>query len=160
MRHKSGIIGGIIVLLAAAAAVYGLTQMTISALPEPGPLETALASKARDWFISRAARGPLPLAPSDRSSSVDAGRPLFGMVCATCHGQDGRTPTPVGKSMYPRAPDLGMPEVQEMSDAEIFWVVKNGIRLSGMPGFADINTDEQIWQMTYFVRSLGGQPQH
>ncbi len=62
--------------------------------------------------------------------------------------------------MYPRVPDLSAPEVQELSDAKIFWVIKNGIRLSGMPGFADINSDEQIWQMTYFVRSLGGQPQH
>ncbi len=160
MRHKGGIVGIIVVLLAAAAGVYGVMQLSISALPEPGPVETALANKVRDWFISRAARSPLPQAPADRSSSVDTGRALFGMGCATCHGQDGRTPGPIGKSMYPRAPDLGAPEVQEMSDAEIFWVIKNGIRLSGMPGFADINSDEQIWQLTYFVRSLGEQPRH
>ena len=62
--------------------------------------------------------------------------------------------------MYPRAPGLGAPDVQEMSNAEIFWVIKNGIRLSGMPGFACINSDEQIWQLTYYVRSLGEQPKN
>jgi mono/diheme cytochrome c family protein len=45
-----------------------------------------------------------------------------------------------------------------MSDRELFWVIKNGIRLSGMPGFAKIESDEQIWELTYYVRSLGKQP--
>ena len=60
--------------------------------------------------------------------------------------------------MYPRVLDLGSPEVQEMSDRELFWVIKNGIRLSGMPGFAKIESDEQIWKLAYYVRSLGKQP--
>jgi mono/diheme cytochrome c family protein len=57
--------------------------------------------------------------------------------------------------MNPRVPGLRSADVQEMSDKEIFWVIKNGIRLSGMPGFAKLSTDPEIWQMTYYVRSLG-----
>jgi mono/diheme cytochrome c family protein len=60
--------------------------------------------------------------------------------------------------MYPRALDLGSAEVQEMSDGELFWVIKNGVRLSGMPGFAKLESDEQIWTLAYYVRSLGKQP--
>ena len=45
-----------------------------------------------------------------------------------------------------------------MSERELFWVIKNGIRLSGMPGFAKIESDEQIWELAYYVRSLGKQP--
>ena len=56
--------------------------------------------------------------------------------------------------MYPRVLDLSSPAVQRMSDQELFWVIKNGIRLSGMPGFGRIQSDEQIWQLTYYVRSL------
>jgi mono/diheme cytochrome c family protein len=51
--------------------------------------------------------------------------------------------------MYPRVFDLGSPDVQGMSDRELFWVIKNGIRLSGMPGFAKIKSDEQIWELTF-----------
>ncbi len=156
MRRKLWVIVFILVILA-AAAIYAVASMSISALPEPGVLETTLASSAREWLISRAARGPLPAAPVNDVSSLAAGRSLFGMGCATCHGQDGRTPTPVGKSMYPRVPDLGSLDAQEMSNAEIFWIIKNGIRLSGMPGFANMNSDEQIWQLTYYVRSLNEQ---
>ncbi len=160
MRHWRRSIGIAVVLIIIGGAAYGLTQMGISALSPPGPVETALATRAKDWLINRAARGSLPTAPLENASSIATGNSLFGMACATCHGQDGRTPTPLGKSMYPRALDLGAPEVQTMSDAEIFWVTKNGIRLSGMPGFANINTDEQIWQLTYYIRSLGEQPRH
>jgi mono/diheme cytochrome c family protein len=60
--------------------------------------------------------------------------------------------------MYPRVVDLGSPEVQSLSNRELFWIIKHGIRLSGMPGFGRINTDQEIWQLTYYVRSLGKRP--
>ena len=159
MRHKNGLMVAIvIVLIIIAAGAYAVMHVNISTLPEPGPFETAIATKAKDWYISRAARGSLPPAPTNDASSVSAGETLFGMGCATCHGQDGHKPTPIGKAMYPRVPDLGSPEVQEMSDRELFWVIRNGIRLSGMPGFAKVESDEQIWTLAYYVRSLGKQP--
>jgi len=73
---------------------------------------------------------------------------------------DGRKPAPIGQSMYPRVLDLESPDVQGMSDQELFWVIKNGIRLSGMPGFAKIESDEQIWELTFYVRRLRKQPKH
>jgi mono/diheme cytochrome c family protein len=157
MRHKGWLIGVIPLAVIIVIAVYGVTHMSIGALSEPGSLEVRLASWAREWFIRRGARSPLPPAPANDAASLSIGSALFGMACATCHGQDGRTPTPLGRSMYPRAPDLGTADVQDMSDAELFWVIKNGIRLSGMPGFAGINSDDQIWQLAYFVRNIGKQ---
>jgi mono/diheme cytochrome c family protein len=133
-------------MLIVVLARYGATRASISSLPEPGRFETLLATKVKNWFLSRAARGPLPPAPPNDTSNVAAGGVLFGMACASCHGQDGRAPTPIGKSMYPPVLDLGSREVQGLSDRELFWVIKNGIRLSGMPDFARINRDEQIWQ--------------
>jgi mono/diheme cytochrome c family protein len=154
VRHKAQLLGVIIVLIIIAAA-YGVTHVNISALPKPGPFETSIATTAKDWYISRAARSSLPAAPENTASRISAGETLFGMGCATCHGQDGRKPTPIGESMYPRVIDLGSPAVQRMSDGELFWVIKNGIRLSGMPGFAKVESDEQIWELAYYVRSLG-----
>ena len=71
-----------------------------------------------------------------------------------CHGFDGHTLTDNGHWMYPRAANLTSPEVQQYSDAELFWVVKNGIRLSGMPGFGQVETDENLWHLVHYVRSL------
>lgn len=60
--------------------------------------------------------------------------------------------------MYPRAPDLGSMVVQRWTDAELFWIIKNGIRPTGMPGFAHIHSDAEIWNLVHFVRSLGRAP--
>lgn len=154
MRHRGGLAAAVIILAVLFVAAFGVAHANISALPEPGVFETTLAMKARDWYIRRAARGVLPPVPSKTAASVAAGRTLFGMDCASCHGLNGRTPTPIGKAMYPRVSSLRSHEVQQMSDRELFWVIKNGIRLSGMPGFAHIDNDEQIWQLTYYMRSL------
>lgn len=145
----------IILILIGLGIAYGLTHADISALPQPGRLETTAMTKARDWLIGRAARAVVRPAIADGADAVSKGKALYGMECDSCHGQDGRHPAPIGQSMYPRVPDLGSPEVQRLANRQLFWVVKNGIRLSGMPGFARINTDVENWQLVYFVRSLG-----
>ena len=155
MPHKGGLAAVVILAVIIAAAAYVLLHVNISALAEPGKAETAVATKAKDWYIRRAARHSVPTPPQSSAAMVSTGETLFGMGCANCHGQDGRKPSPIGQSMYPRVLDLSSPTVQRMSDRELFWVIKNGIRLSGMPGFGRIQTDEQIWELTYYVRSLG-----
>jgi mono/diheme cytochrome c family protein len=158
LRHKGTLIVAIFVVLVIMVVADCVMTANVSALPEPGPLETWMAMKVKGWYISRAAGGSLPKAPTNDASSVSTGETLFSMGCTSCHGKDGRSPTNIGKSMYPRVLDLGAPEVQGMNDRELFWIIKNGIRLSGMPGFAKILSDEQIWQTTYYVRSLGKLP--
>lgn len=56
--------------------------------------------------------------------------------------------------MYPRAADLTSREVQQYSDRELFWIVKNGVRLSGMPAFGNVEPDEHIWNLVHYVRTL------
>ena len=155
MHHKCGIAVGVVVVIVIAAVIFGIASFNLSALPDPGRFETSVATHAKAWYIGRAARMSAHPALPNNAASVAAGSALFSMDCASCHGEDGRKPTPVGKSMYPRAVDLSSPQVQQMSDPEIFWVIKNGVRLSGMPGFARINSDDEIWQLAYYVRSLG-----
>ena len=59
-----------------------------------------------------------------------------------------------GLSMYPPAPPLDATPIQQYSDAELFWITKNGIRLTGMPGFGKVYSDQQIWHIVHFIRSL------
>lgn len=160
MLHRGRFVVMTIIVVIIIAGAYEVMHMNISALPEPGAVETAFATKAKDWYIRRAADRSIPTQPQNSAAMVSTGETLFSMGCANCHGQDGRRPTPIGQSMYPRVLDLSSPAVQKMSDRELFWVINNGIRLSGMPGFGRIQSDEQIWELTYYVRNLGNQTTH
>jgi mono/diheme cytochrome c family protein len=146
-------------------AVFGVASLVIvaytwsfSALPQPGRLATGIVTHFKHWSISRAARSAPPEPPADESSAA-AGQMAYGSDCSSCHGLDGRTPSNFGHSMYPRVPDLGSPGVQEWSNAELFWIIKNGIRHSGMPGFARIHPDDTIWDLVHYVRGIPSQPQ-
>ena len=155
MKNTGRLAAVIVVLVVLIAVIYGLAKANISALPEPGPLETTVAARVRNWLIARAARSvPHPIV-QDNAASISKGKALYSMDCASCHGRDAIAPSPIGRAMYPRVPKLGSPMVQRLSDRELFWVIANGIRLSGMPSFAHINTRREIWQLTYYVRSLG-----
>jgi mono/diheme cytochrome c family protein len=150
----------VLVLLIGAGAILFASQFNLSALPEPGRAETYLATRTKRWLVSRSARAPLPPGLPYDNSSVAIGAMQFRGECAQCHGIDGRTPSDIGRSMYPRTLDLGSRDVEQWSDAEVFWIIKNGIRLSGMPGFGKIHTDEQIWHLVHYVRSLATPPSH
>lgn len=144
-----GLTSGIVAL-----AWFGLRQASLRALDEPGRAETYLATKAKRLLVGREARHISRLQPANLSQSVMIGGVQFRARCASCHGLDGRTPSDIGSAMYPRVSDLGSAEVQEWSDAELFWIVQNGIRLTGMPGFGKSLSNEEIWPLVDYIRSL------
>jgi hypothetical protein len=113
--------------------VIGLMQFSLTALPEPGPLETRMVNQAKQFVIRRASRRGIPPRPVDTNASVQTGGTHYGLDCSVCHGVDGRAQTPSGRWMYPRATDLTNEQVQSYSDQELFWIIKNGIRFTGMP---------------------------
>lgn len=146
----------IVLLLGAVGVWLFLSSVSLSALEKPGKFETAVALRAKRWFVSRAASGLQ--APTETQQSVSIGGMQFRARCATCHGTEGRTPTELGLAMYPPAPDLGRAEVQAWADTELFWITKNGIRLTGMPGFGHVLSDEEIWPLVHYIRSLRERP--
>ena len=75
--------------------------------------------------------------------------------CAGCHGNDGSGNTPLGKNSYPPAPDMRLAETQQMSDGELFYIIQNGIRMSGMPAWGGSDHDAQdSWKLVHFIRHL------
>jgi mono/diheme cytochrome c family protein len=144
----------ILVLLLIAGAALFATQFDLSAYPEPSRFEARIATMGKHWVVSRSARErPVPEPPGG-PSSLDSGGMTFNGDCAFCHGQDGKTPTDVGQAMYPRVPSLASPEVQQWSDAELFWIIRNGNRFTGMGAFGKTLTDNQVWDLVRFIRSL------
>jgi mono/diheme cytochrome c family protein len=142
--------------LVALVVIVGFTQIKLGALQEPGHLETAFATQAKHLLVRWSSRDGIPPAPTNLKASVEEGDKLYGTDCSMCHGADGRTPTDSGRWMYPRASDLTSRAVQRYSNRELFWIVKNGIRLSGMPAFGKVESDEHIWNLVHYVRTLQG----
>jgi mono/diheme cytochrome c family protein len=142
------------VVLVGLIAFIAATQFTLSASPEPGRIETHVATRAKHYLVQRSSREGIPQAPSNQQSAVKEGERLFGTECGACHGNSGHNPTDAGRWMYPRAADLTSRESQSYSDQELFWIIKNGIRLSGMPAFGKVEPDEHIWDLVLYVRTL------
>jgi len=146
----------IALVLAVVAVIVGLTQIRLDALQEPGHLETFLATQVKHLLVHRSSREGIPPAPTNLQQSIDEGDKLYATDCSMCHGPDGHTPTDSGRWMYPRASDLTSPAVQHYSNGELFWIVKNGIRLSGMPAFGRVESDEHIWNLVHYLRTMRG----
>ena len=145
----------------AVAIVLGVIALTffigggVSARPQPGRVETFVARTVRDlaiaWHAPRA-ENPVP----QTQDAVADGRAHFADHCASCHGNDGRGETEAGRGLYPRAPDMRLPATQNLSDAQLFYIIENGIRLTGMPGWSTGTPDGErsSWQLVHFIRHL------
>lgn len=147
------------VLLIALAAVLAYGTVVVrggfGALGEPSALEIAIARTVRDLGIPRTARSaenPLTATPALLAQA----RELFAARCALCHGQEARDRSEIGDRLYPRATDLRSAETQALTDGELHYIIENGIRLTGMPGWrdTDVARDEENWQLVHFIRSL------
>ena len=143
-----------VVLIVIAIA---LMRFNVTALREPGRVETAVANWNLRFLVRRASRQGIPQRPADTKASVASGSTLYSSECSLCHGSDGRTPTPTGRWMYPRAADLTSEQVQSYSDQELFWIIQNGIRFTGMPAFGKVETGDNIWNLVNYVRTLRGE---
>lgn len=145
---------GILMLLGGLLLRSTLRQ-GFSTHDEPSRMEAWAARKARHWSTPADLRGeknPLPLTPGVLAEA----RAHWADHCASCHGNDGRGQTALGKKMYPRAPDMTLPATRSLSDGELFSIIENGIRLTGMPGWGDGTAESAYgsWGLVHFVRHL------
>ena len=87
------------------------------------------------------------------SSLIKEGFEHYDEMCVSCHGAPGEEETELSKGLNPPAPFLV--ESAEGTDArELFWVTKNGIRMTGMPAWGKTHSDEKIWAIVAFVKTL------
>jgi mono/diheme cytochrome c family protein len=145
----------VLALIAAGAFFLHLHAHGISARDEPTAVEAAVARRLRSWAIPaalRAARNPAE--PSE--AALASARAHFADHCASCHGNDGRGKTKLGESLYPRAPDMTLAGTQALSDGELFAIIENGVRLTGMPAWGEPGPedDQETWELVHFIRRL------
>ncbi len=120
---------------------------------QPSKVETTLANMAKDVVIPLEAEGRKnPLPGSDEM--ISQGQQIFLQSCALCHGADGHGRTELGRNMYPPAMDMTSPHVQHWSDAELFWIIQNGVRLTGMPSWNSSLSEGDTWKLARFIHNL------
>ena len=146
LKHK--LMAGI-----AGAMLVGALLQGCSANKQPSEGESNLANAAKDVTIPLEAgkkQNPLP----ETNEVVSQGQEVFLGSCAQCHGADGRADTALGRSMAPPAMDLTSSHVQHWSDAELFWIVQNGVRLTGMPAWRASISENDTWKLARFIHNL------
>jgi mono/diheme cytochrome c family protein len=119
----------------------------------PSQEETTLANAAKDVTIPLEAgnkKNPLP----ETDEVASQGQEVFLGSCAQCHGADARGDTIVGRNMAPPAMDLTSSHVQHWSDAELFWIIQNGVRLTGMPAWHPSISENDTWKLARFIHHL------
>jgi mono/diheme cytochrome c family protein len=157
VRRASLWLAGVLLAFVAAAAVAAivLVRHGVSARDEPTRVELLLARAMRRLAIPSAVRAranPVPATPE----ALARARAHFADHCASCHGNDGKGRTTLGRNLYPKAPDMTEPATQRLSDGELHAIIENGVRLTGMPAWGSLGPqdDAETWELVLFIRRL------
>jgi mono/diheme cytochrome c family protein len=131
-----------------------VTANGFSARAEPTRIETILARAARSFAIPNRVKSQQNPQP-DTADILSEARAHWADHCAGCHANNGDGDTEMGRNMYPRAPDMRQAATQDLTDGELFAIIENGIRLSGMPGWGgSAHSAEDSWKLVRFIRHL------
>jgi len=142
-------------VIAIVAACYGafIVRRGFNAKDEPSLPEVALARAFRQMSIPagvKAERNPFTATPEILAES----RAHFADHCATCRANNGSGKTEIGQNLYPKAPDMRLQQTQDLTDGEIYYIIHNGVRLTGMPAWGGAHMDDDSWKLVVFIRHL------
>jgi mono/diheme cytochrome c family protein len=145
----------VLLLVIGATGLWYFLNTGVSAKEEPGRIEAFVARRVRNMAIARRARS-LTNPVVDSGEVFAEGRAHFADHCAVCHANDGSGDTSMGRGLWPKVPDMRLPATQDLSDGELFWIIENGIRFTGMPGWSSGTKegDEATWHLVHFIRRL------
>jgi predicted CXXCH cytochrome family protein len=140
-----------------ASVIYAGVSVSrgFSTTAEPSTIEKLIARTVRNVAIPRKARAERnPFEPT--ADILKEARESFVARCAVCHASDGSGQTEIGRNLYPKVPDLRLPLTQNLTDGQIRYIIRNGVRLTGMPSWArphDEQSDDS-WKLVLFIRNL------
>ncbi len=129
--------------------------MPANADAAPPMLEKWMArSSLRATLQREALQMPNPAAFNDEN--LIAGIKLYAVNCAVCHGASDGKASNIAQGLYQHAPQLAKHGVTDDPEGKIYWFVKHGVRLTGMPAYTSTLTDQQIWQVVLFLKHMDG----
>lgn len=153
-RLMSGLLVAVFLAAAIAFLWIKLAAGGFSARGKPSPIEQLTAEMARKLAMPKDAKDMRNPVPYSEAVLSDA-RAHWADHCAFCHGNDGSGHTEVGQNLYPKPPDMRASPTQSLSDGELYFIINNGVRLTGMPAWGTAGiTDKDTWKLVYFIRHL------
>jgi mono/diheme cytochrome c family protein len=146
-------VGGALLVLAGAAAVaiYAGLYNIAADVPHPQPVYW-LYETVRNRSVAARARDIVVPTDLDDANRISTGAGLYAEMCSGCHLAPGMKRTEISRGLYPRAPELR--RQTDFTPAEQFWIVKHGVKMSGMPAWGVTHDDELLWDVVAFVRQL------
>ncbi len=145
-----GLLIGLVLIPAGAWLYLSLGFAPVATAAPPLPLERTITQMALHARIRKEAPSQSPVSLTD-ANLIDGARAYRGN-CAVCHGLPGQSPTAVANGMFPKPPQLFRGHgVTDDPVGETYWKVENGIRLTGMPGFKQSVSEDEIWKMSLML---------
>lgn len=145
----------VLVAVVGGIAAYSIARRGLGTRTEPSGVEERLARTMRQLATPGHVRGMTNPVQATRAV-LDQGLEHFADHCSSCHANNGSGDTAMGRGLYPRAPDMRAARTQELSDGELFSIIENGIRLTGMPawGTGTPEGERASWALVHFIRRL------
>ena len=138
---------------AALLPTLAILTTACTAHEKPSVMETVIANMAKDIVIpieAESLKNPLQSNPG----VVDQGKQIYLQSCAICHGSDGHGQTTLGQGMYPPVMDLTSPHVQHWDDSAMYWIIQNGVRMTGMASWKGAISSDDTWKLVIFIHHL------
>jgi mono/diheme cytochrome c family protein len=143
--------GALLALLAVVAvAIYAGLYNIAADVPHTPPVYWLLET-VRDRSVAARARDIVPN-DLDDANRISKGAGQYAEMCSGCHLAPGMKRTEISRGLYPRAPELR--RKTNLTAAEQFWVVKHGVKMTGMPAWGVTHNDDLLWDVIAFVRKL------
>ena len=146
-----GVIIGLLIPAAIGYAYFCYGYAPVATSSAPMPFEKTMAGMALKARISKEAPKNSPIQPTD--DNLTAGAKIYVDNCAFCHGWPNQPATKAAKGMFPLPPQL-LTKDEMVTDDPVgvtYWKVKNGIRMTGMPGFGEMLSDNEMWQVSQML---------
>ena len=151
-RRWALVIGSLLVLAGAAAAVIYAGLYNIAAdVPHTQPVYW-LFETVRNRSVATRARDIVVPNDLDDANRISRGAGQYAEMCSSCHLAPGMKRTEISQGLYPRAPELR--RQTDLTPGEQFWIVKHGMKMTGMPAWGVTHQDELLWDVVAFVRKL------
>jgi mono/diheme cytochrome c family protein len=152
MKFIAGFVVALIAVAGAALLIMYTGSYNVAAnVPDNPALDWFLTNTMINSVISRAKSVQAPAGFTDQQAK--AGFTIYNQTCVHCHGAPGRDPGDIAKGLNPDAPDLS-DAVGDMTTAQMFWIIKNGIKMSAMASYGKVHSDDEIWNVVAFVQRL------
>ena len=140
-------------LIAAVAAFVWTGSYNVAASVPHWKITHWFLEKVREQSISAHSRGTI--VPSlNNPKLVETGFKNYHEMCRLCHGAPGYSRTEIAKGLYPGPPDLTKRDEERLSDAKVYWVIKNGIKMTGMPAFGPTHSEDELLGIVAFLKRL------